>query len=119
MNYLNFSRWSVVWGLGIVIVIALVVVELYLPFSGNPAIFDDHNFITNLEVYDFAQDFFSRKTRTFPYFSIGFVQVLSGGDLAWNRYVSMALHGAVVLALYFFLSRALARVQGVGNSEKR
>lgn len=116
MNYLTLSRQSAV---GIVaIAIALFVVALYLPFSGNPAVFDDHNIVTNLTAYDYAQLVFSRYTRTFPYFSIGFVHVLSGADLVWNRYVSSALHGAVVLALYFFLIRVAAGVRSSSRDAK-
>ena len=98
--------------------VAFTIVALYFPFSGNPPIFDDHNIVTNLVAYDYAQYVFSRHTRTFPYFSIGLVQVLSGGDLAWNRGVSVALHGGVVLALYFFLIRVAAGVRN-GNSSVR
>lgn len=97
--------------------LALVVAALYLPFSGNPAVFDD--VVVKLSAFDFAQEVFSRSTRTFPYFTIGLVQVISGGDLAWNRYVSVFLHGAVILALYFFLSRVLARDPVIDDGVRR
>lgn len=88
--------------------VGLLVLSLYLPFSGSPLVFDDLSLQES--AYDFAQNIFARFPRTFPYFSIGFVHVLSGGDFAWNRYFGAVLHCAVVLALYFFLSRALTRI---------
>lgn len=97
-------------------IILLLVVALYGGFSGNLAVFDDHSIFSDLSVYDHAVGFFSNETRArvftraFPYFTIGFAHVLSGGDLAWNRYLSIALHGLVILALYFFLLRALVRI---------
>ena len=93
----------------------LLVLSLYLPFSGNPLVFDD--IYIRESVYDLAQDIFPRIPRTFPYFSIGFVHVISGGDLAWNRYFGAVLHCAVVIALYFFMSRALTRSQA-GTSRR-
>ena len=99
MSNLCFSRKCILGGF--VSAFSLIVALLYLPFSDSPAVFDDLNIITNLAAFDYAQHFFSRYTRTFPYFSIGFVQVLSGSDLVWNRYVNVVLHGGVILSLYF------------------
>lgn len=82
---------------------------LYSPFAGSPVVFDDHAIISNNSVYDHASNLFSSAARSFPYFSVGFVHVISAGDLSWNRYLNIALHGAVVLALYFFLLRAISR----------
>lgn len=82
---------------------------LYLPFSGNPVVFDDYNIIANNSAYDAAQTIFSRYARTFPYFTIGFVHVISGSDLAWNRVLSAVLHGLVVITLYCLLRRAFSR----------
>ena len=117
MSNLCFSRKCILGGF--VSAFALIVALLYLPFSGSPAVFDDHNIITNLAAFDYAQHFFSRYTRTFPYFSIGFVQVLSGSDLLWNRYVNVVLHGGVILSLYFFLARVMARIEFVDSLAQR
>lgn len=97
----------------------LVMFMLYLPFSANPAVFDDHNIITNLAAYAYAQEPFSAVTRAFPYFSIGFVQVISRGDLVWNRWFSIALFALIVVALCFFLSRALSRFAGTESQKLR
>lgn len=94
---------------GGLLVTILLVAFAYSPFVGNPAIFDDHNIISSLTAYDFAQTPFSPYTRGFPYFTIGFLQVVSADDLSWNRWFGIALFSLVVVALYFFLLRALAR----------
>lgn len=91
---------------------------LYAPYLGSPPVFDDHNLIENLSVFDHAQRVFSSTSRTFPYFSIGFVHVVSGGDLAWNRVVNIALHCLVILALYFFLARATRRLSAENPSSQ-
>ena len=107
----------------IVILALLVSISLiafvYGGFVDNPAIFDDHNIITNLTVFDFAQVPFSQTTRTFPYFTIGFIHVLSGADLAWNRWFGIALLVLNVVALYFLLRRALSRFTLSGAIELR
>ncbi|SDH79908.1 hypothetical protein [Propionivibrio dicarboxylicus] len=84
-----------------------VIACLYGPFVDSPAVFDDANIFGNLTVFDHAQRIFSAYPRTFPYFTLGLVHVLSGGDLAWNRWLNLALHGAVILALQVFLVRVL------------
>lgn len=94
--------------IGLSISVALIVL-LYGSYITNPVVFDDHNIITNLAVYTYAQTPFSTTTRTLPYFSIGLLHVLSGGDLAWNRWFSIGLLGLIVVALYLFLVRALTR----------
>ncbi|WP_301100732.1 hypothetical protein [Propionivibrio sp.] len=99
--------------------IALAIAALYLPFLSNPAVFDDHNLFNNLDVYDAAQVVFSRYTRTFPNFTIGFIHVLASGDLTWNRYFGAALHGSVVLSLYFLLARAIARVPDATDDARK
>lgn len=97
----------------------LAVVSLYLPFSASPAVFDDHNIITNLAVYSYAQEPFSAITRAFPYFSIGFIQVISGGDLAWNRWLNIAIFVMIVIVLYHFLLRASSRFSLLGGIDLR
>lgn len=101
------TRWYSVVSL---LLISTLIGLLYGEFVANPVLFDDHNIITNLAAYDYAQVPFGAATRTFPYFSIGFLHVLSGGDLSWNRWFNIALFGFVIVALYFFLLRALSRL---------
>ncbi|MEI7614187.1 MAG: hypothetical protein WCK63_14905 [Betaproteobacteria bacterium] len=99
--------------------ILLLLGLLYAPFSGNPAVFDDHNIITNLSVFSFAQEVFSKYPRTFPYFSIGLVHVLSDGGLEWNHHLSVLLHGLNVVALFFFLSRVTERIGTVEGAQRQ
>lgn len=114
---MRFLRSSYV-AVGLLAVIFLVVF-VYSPFVGNPAVFDDSNIIGNLAAYDYAQNPFSFLTRGLPYFSIGFLHVLADGDLGWNRWFNIALFGLVIVALYFFLLRALARLAPSGSPHSR
>ena len=89
----------------------ILLAALYAPFFGNPLVFDDHGLFDNNAVYDYAQTPFLAYSRIFPYFTLGLMHVLSGGDLLWNRVFSLALHALVVIALYFFLRRATRRAE--------
>ena len=111
-----FSARSVSWCAfaGILLLIA----GLYGLYLDNPPVFDDANIFGTLTVFDYAQRLFSAQPRTFPYFTLGLAHVLSGGDLAWNRAFNGALHGAVILALYFFLLRALPTAN-IQDAERR
>jgi hypothetical protein len=79
---------------------------LYIPYLGNGLIFDDHNIFTNLSVYDYATTPFSSGPRTFPYFTLGIVQVLFHTIVA-QRIVSLALHVACACLLFSLLRSAL------------
>ena len=85
--------------------ILITVIQVYAQFLGNPTVFDD--VLLFLNIYDHAQTIFSVHARTFPYFSIGFIEVLSNGDIRWNRWVNIALFCCVIVALYFFLQRSI------------
>lgn len=100
------GRFYVAGGL---LTVILLMMGVYSAFTENPAVFDDHSIITNLLGYDYALTPFGAATRTLPYFTIGFFQVVSDGQLIWNRWFGIALFAALVLALYFFLLRALQR----------
>lgn len=112
----NQKKIGIVTGT-ILVLLALMQASSYLAFSMSPAIFDDHNIFSNLRVFDSAQMFFSGSTRTFPYFTIGLVHVLSAGDIAWNRGVNIVLFGFVVVALYRFLRRLVSDVIVSGSQQ--
>lgn len=80
---------------------------LYVPFLSNSIIFDDHSFFAGLSVYDYAQVPLSLKPRQFPYFTLGFIQVLSGSIEA-NRIVSLGLHVSIA-CLIFLIVRLLIK----------
>lgn len=87
------------------LIIATLVSVLYIPFLSNSLVFDDHGLFTSLAIYDAAQTPLKLQPRAFPYFTLGFIQVLSGSIEA-NRIFSLCLHFACSCAL-FFLLRAL------------
>ena len=91
-------------GLAILFVI-LTTVSLYFSFSKSEIVFDDHGLFTNLRVYEFAQEPVDFKARTFPYFTLGLIQVLTQ-SLAANRIFNVLLHLACA-CLMFLLLRAL------------
>lgn len=91
-------------GLAILFVI-LTTISLYFPFSESEIVFDDHGLFTNLRVYEFAQEPVDLKARTFPYFTLGLIQVLTQ-SLAANRIFNVLLH-LTCTYLMFLLLRAL------------
>lgn len=96
--------------------ISALAAALYFPYLHNPWIFDDHSLFTSLTVYDFAQQPFSLSPRTFPYFTLGFTQVLFNSILA-QRVVSLVLHILVAWTIYFWCQGLLIHVFA-NNSEE-
>ena len=92
----------------IALLVVVVIVFCYRMGFESPVVFDDHNILTNMVYFDHAMAFDYRMTRELPYFSIGLLHILSGGDLVWNRMANVALHALVALALYCFIKRALS-----------
>lgn len=88
------------------LLIALLSSLLYVPFLSNSLVFDDHNFFTNLSIYDFAVKPFDLRPRHFPSFTLGFVQVM-GGTIETHRIVSLVLHVLCAWMLFFLLSALL------------
>ena len=72
---------------------------LYLPFLGNPLVFDDRFFFSGRNFARYATTPLGLELRLPGYFSLAFVEVLWGG-MQNHRLVSLALHLAVSLALY-------------------
>ena len=115
--YARPIRWFV--GISCLTLLVLILLALYRPFLHNPVLFDDHGLFTTAVIFNVAQHIFSPYSRTFPYFSLGLVHVLGEGDLSWNRWVSMVLHGLVVVVLYFFLCRATRRVESPSTGTRQ
>jgi hypothetical protein len=88
------------------IVIAILASLLYIPFLGNPIIFDDHNFFTRLVIYDNVNTAFDFVPRTFPYYTISLIQVLFGSMTA-HRIVSLILHILCGWILFLLLEALL------------
>jgi hypothetical protein len=89
------------------LVIALLATLLYAPFLHNAVVFDDHGLFTSRIIFDYAQTPFDFRPRTFPYFTLGLIQVLFGGIEA-NRVVSLVLH-ILCAWMLFALINALLR----------
>lgn len=85
--------------------LALFTAVLYWPFLNSGVIFDDHGIFTSLAVYDYAQIPIDLRPRTFPYFTLGLIQVLSE-NLAANRMFSLLLH-IICAGLLLVLLRTL------------
>jgi hypothetical protein len=79
---------------------------LYLPFLGNAIVFDDRGLFSSLSVYDYALTPFDFQRRTFPYFTLGFIQVITG-SLECNRIFSLLLHIACTGMLFLLLKSLL------------
>ena len=85
--------------------LAALAAALYLPFLGNPPIFDDHIFFSGHRFYDYARFPLGFGLRVPPYFSLAWVHVIFGSMEA-HRAVSLLFHVACAWAL-FALLRAL------------
>lgn len=72
---------------------------LYLPFLGNPFVFDDQFFFFGRNFARYATTPLGMELRLPGYFSLAFVEVVWGG-IRSHRLVSLALHLAVCLTLY-------------------
>lgn len=88
------------------VLIAFSASFLYVPFLGNGLVFDDNNLYKNLSVYQFAVTPFNIQPRTFPYFTLGFVQVLYD-SIVVSRVVSLFLHICCTFFLFLLIRRLL------------
>jgi len=82
---------------------------LYIPWIDNPLVFDDPNLLRSPALGDYAVMPFSLQPRQFPYFTLGFEQVISGGNLHVSRYVALILHGLNGFLLFLLSRRLLGR----------
>ena len=84
-------------------VIAALAVALYLPFLGNPWVFDDRIFFSGGPIfYYFATTPLGLGLRLPPYFSLAATETL-GGSMAVHRSISLLFHIACAIALYRLL----------------
>lgn len=94
------------------LVIASVVVALgcalYVPFLGNPMVFDDLPFFSSGSFAYYATTPLGLNLRTLPYFTLAFPQVFWGYFPPWHhadihRMFSLGFHGLCALALWKLL----------------
>jgi tetratricopeptide (TPR) repeat protein len=82
--------------------LAALVAALYLPFLGNPPIFDDLIFFSGHRFYEYARFPLGLALRIPPYFSLAWIQVVFGSIEA-HRLVSLLLHVACAWSLFALL----------------
>jgi protein O-mannosyl-transferase len=87
-------------------VLLALVVGLYLPFLGNPPIFDDKIFFIGEQLSYYATHPFGLYPRAPALASLAFTQTV-WGHIEAHRVVSLLLHAACVLALYALAYRLL------------
>ena len=97
------SRWVTAAALA---GLAVLVTALYLPYLGNPPVFDDRFVFSGSNFADYATRPLGPGLRYPSYFSLAFVQTVFGGIQA-HRVVSLLLHAGCAWALYGLL-RTLA-----------
>jgi hypothetical protein len=83
-------------------VIAVLAAALYLPFLGNPLVFDDRNFFNGQNFSYYATHPIGMERRLPGYFTLAATRVLWGAIEA-QRMISLLLHIACALALYRLL----------------
>ncbi|HYT46882.1 MAG TPA: tetratricopeptide repeat protein [Burkholderiales bacterium] len=86
--------------------LAAMACALYLPYLGNPAVFDDRLFFSGLGFSRYASAPFGLGVRVPAYFSLAIVEVVFGRIEA-HRVVSLVLHIACAWAVYALI-RALS-----------
>lgn len=102
----------------VILFVPLLCIVLYFPFLKNGIVFDDHGLFSSLVVYDYSYTPFDFRPRTFPYFTLGFIQVLYGSIEA-NRIFSLILHIACASILFLLLTSLLnqaLKVSGFASS---
>jgi tetratricopeptide (TPR) repeat protein len=82
--------------------VAALAAALYVPFLGNPLVFDDKIFFSGHRFSYYATHPLGLDLRLPPYFSLTLTQVLAGGIVA-QRVVSLILHVGCALVLYKLL----------------
>jgi tetratricopeptide (TPR) repeat protein len=91
--------------------LCVAVCVVYLPFLGNPFIFDDTLFMRGDYVGHYTHDLFQFELRWLPYASLGWTYVLFADALPHAyHFGNMLLHMATVIALFYLLKQLLLAV---------
>jgi len=99
----------------LLLLLAMVFV-IYVPFLGNPFIFDDLNFLI-VDVYQhYSGDLFKFELRWLPYVSLGQTYILFSNIHTYLYHaVNLLLHAATVIALFYWLRKITVTL--IHNSE--
>jgi protein O-mannosyl-transferase len=107
----RISHW-----IGVSLIVALAC-GLYLPFLGNPLVFDDKFFFSGLRFAYYAMHPLGLDLRLPPYFSLASTYVFFAERIEAQRILSLAFHIACSLALYKLLYDLLRLVPQSTRSE--
>lgn len=102
MALLNHLKPSTLLTAAALATLAALSAGLYLPFLGNPPIFDDRIFFSGYRFYEYARFPLGFGLRFPPYFSLAWVQVVFG-SIEVHRLVSLLFHLACAWSLYALL----------------
>ncbi|MFZ3018806.1 MAG: tetratricopeptide repeat protein [Gallionella sp.] len=99
------------------LLLLVVVAVLYGQYLWNPILFDDSSFFTieadgSSHILKSAASFSLFELRSLPYATLGWTAQIFGLELIWFRLGNLLLHAAVVLALFFFLTKLFVAVYG-------
>lgn len=99
-----FRRRDRGWILSLFAVVCLI----YLPFIGNPFVFDDLSFFAGNPADHYTQSLFRLELRWLPYASLGWTYALFSDMLPhFYRIGSMLLHAANVILLFYLLRQMM------------
>lgn len=106
MKLLNYFRSR---DRGWILSLGAVVFALYLPFLNNPLVFDDRSFFVGNMASHYAHTWFHFDLRWLPYSVLGWIDLIFG-TVATHAFhlVSMLLHVASVILLFFILREVVA-----------
>lgn len=114
------SIWMVRF-MGMSVLFALACL-LYIPFLNSEIVFDDRGLFNNGIIFEYALVPFDFSSRTFPYFTIGFIYSLFGNNLV-NRIFSLLLHIGCSVGVYFllgsFLKQASIKIKEATSDARR
>src|SRR5262245_16977051 len=115
MRLAGIAKWlAVPAGIGAVVALGCA---LYLPFLGNPPVFDDWVFLSGFKFAYYATHPIGLELRTTPYFTLAVTEILIGGVPA-HRIVSLVLHLACALLLYKLIRDLMHAANARGQEVK-
>lgn len=86
---------------------AILSCALYIPFIGNPPVFDDWGVLAGGSLAHYATTPFNLQPRTFPYFTIGLIQTLTQSFEA-QRLFNLTIHFFNSILIFILLTKSLS-----------
>jgi tetratricopeptide (TPR) repeat protein len=94
---------------GLIFLLIALVCVVYLPFLGNPFVFDDLNFFKNEAAERYASSLFHFDFRWLPYASLGWTYaIFSDVDTYFYHLGNMLLHISNVILLFYLLRQLVS-----------